>query len=79
MIVLKAERTTDNRSARTILLLALVFGKFTFFDDVYCQTLSKDEATTERAKVFQDLGWDHLVEGDKKWAVLGHPKSFALF
>lgn len=43
------------------------------------QTVSREQATTERAKVFQDLGWDHLVEGDKKWAVLGHPKSFALF
>lgn len=41
--------------------------------------MSKEEATTERAKVLQDLGWNHLVEGDKKWAVLGHPKSFALF
>lgn len=32
-----------------------------------------------RAKVFEELGWHHLVEGDKKWAVLGHPKSFPLF
>ncbi|CAN0000091.1 unnamed protein product, partial [Ectocarpus sp. 8 AP-2014] len=43
------------------------------------KTVSKEEASTARAKVFEELGWDHLVEGDKKWAVLGHPKSFALF
>eukprot|EP00903_Cladosiphon_okamuranus_P011552 g10875.t1 len=43
------------------------------------KAVSKEEATTDRAKVFQDLGWDHLVEGDKKWALLGHPKSFTLF
>ena len=43
------------------------------------QTVSKEEASTARAKVFEDLGWHHLVEGDKKWAVIGHPKSFALF
>ncbi|CAM9991656.1 unnamed protein product [Ectocarpus sp. 12 AP-2014] len=43
------------------------------------KTVSKEEASTARAKVFEELGWDHLVEGDKKWAVVGHPKSFALF
>lgn len=43
------------------------------------QTVSTAEASRIRARVFQELGWDHLVEVDKKWAVLGHPPSFALF
>lgn len=43
------------------------------------QTMSKEEATTARAKVFEELGWGHLVEGDVKWSVLGNPASFAPF
>lgn len=43
------------------------------------KVMSKEEASTARAKVFEELGWDHLAEGDKKWAVIGHPKAFALF
>lgn len=49
----------------------------------YCrshqQAMSKEEAFTIRAKVFEELGWDHLVEGENKWAVIGHPKAFPLF
>lgn len=32
-----------------------------------------------RMRVFQHLGWHHMVEADKKWAIISHPKDFPLF
>lgn len=43
------------------------------------QVVSKEEASKMRAQVFHELGWHHLVEADKKWAILSQPKDFPLF
>ncbi|CAN0381743.1 unnamed protein product [Ascophyllum nodosum] len=43
------------------------------------KAISKEEATSKRALIFKELGWDHLMESDRKWTVIGYPRSYPLF
>lgn len=41
--------------------------------------IPKEELYTRRTALFEQLGWTHLVENDRKWRIIDCPKSYALF
>jgi thioesterase domain-containing protein len=41
--------------------------------------LTRAEALAQRAQLFEQLGWQHLVQYDKAWSVLSAPAKYTLF
>ena len=41
--------------------------------------IPKDELYKRRLSIFEKLGWEHLVENDRKWRVIDCPKTYTLF